>query len=51
MKLRLATAVNGVDFNNSPGGQASAMHTQEDLDLTADAFQEALRMLKRDGEL
>jgi glutamate-1-semialdehyde 2,1-aminomutase len=51
MKLRLATAINGVDFNNSPGGQASAMHTQEDLDLTADAFQEALRMLKRDGEL
>jgi glutamate-1-semialdehyde 2,1-aminomutase len=51
MKLRLATAVNGVDFNNSPGGQASAMHTQEDLDLTADAFREALRMLKRDGEL
>ncbi len=51
MKLRLATAVNGVDFNNSPGGQASAMHTAEDLELTADAFREALRMLKRDGEL
>jgi glutamate-1-semialdehyde 2,1-aminomutase len=51
MKLRLATAVNGVDFNNSPGAQASAMHTSEDLELTADAFREALRMLKRDGEL
>jgi glutamate-1-semialdehyde 2,1-aminomutase len=50
-KLRLAMAINGVDFNNSPGCQASAMHTQEDLDLTADAFREALRMLKRDGEL
>ena len=51
MKLRLAVAINGVDFNNSPGGQASAMHTPEDLELTADAFQEALQMLKRDGEL
>ena len=51
MKLRLATAVNGVDFNNSPGAQASAMHTAEDLELTADAFREALGMLKRDGEL
>jgi glutamate-1-semialdehyde 2,1-aminomutase len=50
-KLRLAMAVNGVDLNNSPGGQASAMHTAEDLELTGDAFREALRMLKRDGEL
>ena len=51
MKLRLAMAVNGVDLNNSPGAQASAMHTREDLEHTADAFREALRMLKRDGEL
>ncbi len=50
-KLRLAMAIHGVDLNNSPGGQVSAMHEQEDLDLTVDAFREALRMLKRDGEL
>ncbi|MDA1310903.1 MAG: aminotransferase class III-fold pyridoxal phosphate-dependent enzyme [Proteobacteria bacterium] len=50
MKLRLATAVNGVDLSSAPGGLTSAMHTQEDLDLTAEAFREAIRMLKRDGE-
>ena len=50
-KLRLAMAVNGVDLSNAPGGQVSATHTQDDLTLTADAFRETLRMLKRDGEL
>ena len=50
MKLRLAMAVNGVDLSNAPGGLTSAMHTQEDLDLTADAFREGIQMLKRDGE-
>ena len=50
-KLRLAMAVNGVDFNNSPGGQCSSTHEQDDLELTADAFREALRMLKHEGEL
>ena len=34
-KLRLAMAINGVDFNNSPGAQLSATHTKEDLEFTA----------------
>ncbi len=51
MKLRLATAVNGVDLSSAPGCLLSATHTQEDLEHTADAFREALRMLRRDGEL
>ena len=50
-KLRLAMAINGVDFNNSPGAQLSASHTQEDLEFTSDAFNEAIKMLKNDGEL
>jgi len=50
-KLRLAMAVNGVDFNNSPGAQCSSTHTQADLDFTADAFREAIGMLRQDGEL
>ena len=50
-KLRLAMAINGVDFNNSPGAQLSATHTKEDLEFTADAFSEALDMLRRDGEV
>ena len=50
-KLRLAMAINGVDFNNSPGAQLSVTHTKEDLEFTADAFSEALDMLRRDGEV
>ncbi|MBH67861.1 MAG: aspartate aminotransferase family protein [Rhodospirillaceae bacterium] len=50
-KLRLAMAVKGVDFNNSPGAQLSATHSQEDLEFTADAFAEALNMLRKDGEI
>lgn len=50
-KLRLAMAINGVDFNNSPGAQLSASHTPEDLEFTSDAFNEAIKMLKNDGEL
>ena len=51
MKLRLAMAVNGVDLSNAPGGLLSATHTLDDLEFTADAFRESLRMLRRDGEL
>ena len=43
--------MNGVDFNNSPGAQLSASHTPEDLEFTSDAFNEAIKMLKNDGEL
>ena len=50
-KLRLAMAINGVDFNNSPGAQLSASHTPEDLEFTSEAFNEAIKMLKNDGEL
>lgn len=50
-KLRLAMAINGVDFNSSPGAQLSATHSQEDLAFTADAFEEALNMLRKDGEI
>lgn len=50
-KLRLAMAINGVDFNNSPGAQLSASHTQEDLEFTTEAFNEAIKMLRNDGEI
>ena len=50
-KLRLAMAVNGVDFNNSPGAQLSSSHTHEDLECTTEAFNEAIKMLKNDGEI
>mgnify|MGYP003312691986 FL=1 len=44
-------AINGVDFNNSPGAQLSASHTQEDLEFTTEAFNEAIKMLRNDGEI
>jgi glutamate-1-semialdehyde 2,1-aminomutase len=50
-KLRLALLVNGVDTNGRIGGFVSATHTADDVAHTAGAFQEAVRMLKGEGEL
>jgi glutamate-1-semialdehyde 2,1-aminomutase len=50
-KLRLALLVNGVDVNSRIGGFLSATHTQDDVVHTADAFRQAIRMLKQEGEL
>lgn len=50
-KFRLAMLVNGVDLNGKLGGVISAVHSQEDIDDTADAVRESIRMLKAEGEL
>ena len=50
-KLRLAMLINGVDIAGYPGGIISAAHTEEDILNTVGAFREALKMLKREGEL
>jgi glutamate-1-semialdehyde 2,1-aminomutase len=50
-RLRLAMLVQGVDFNRWPGAILSAALSAEDLTDTVDAFREALRMLKREGDL
>ena len=50
-KFLQAMAVNGVDLSNGPGGKLSATHTQGDLEFTAGAFQESLRMLRSEGEI
>jgi glutamate-1-semialdehyde 2,1-aminomutase len=50
-KLRLAMLINGVDISGWPGGFVSAVHDPEDVDRTADAFQESLRLLRREGEV
>lgn len=50
-KLRLAMLTQGVDFNGWPGGVLSAAHGAAELDATVAAFAEALRRLKREGEL
>jgi glutamate-1-semialdehyde 2,1-aminomutase len=50
-RLRLALLVHGVDVNARIGGFLSATHTADDVTHTADAFRQATRMLKQEGEL
>ena len=50
-KLRLAMLVNGVDLNPRGGGLLSCTHTASDVEDTAAAFREAVRMLRQEGEL
>jgi glutamate-1-semialdehyde 2,1-aminomutase len=50
-RLRLAMLVQGVDLNNWPGALLSAALSQSDLADTVAAFREALRMLRREGDL
>ena len=50
-KVRLAMLVQGVDFAGWPGGNCSAVHTEEDIDRTVEAFRTALKMLKEDEVL
>jgi glutamate-1-semialdehyde 2,1-aminomutase len=50
-RLRLAMLLAGVDFNNWPGGFVSAALGEQDLADTVDGFREALRLLKREGDI
>lgn len=50
-RIRLAMLVNGVDVTGWPGGVMSAAHTDQDVAVTAQAFAEAIRMLRQDGEI
>lgn len=50
-KLRLGIIVNGVDMNSKPGGVMSCVHTDDDLEKTAEAVRGAVRMLKDEGDI
>ncbi len=50
-KLRLGMLAHGVDIMGWPGGSTSAVHTTEDIELTADALRRTLRLLKSDGDI
>ncbi|MDF1587078.1 aspartate aminotransferase family protein [Marinimicrococcus flavescens] len=50
-RLRLALLVNGVDISGWPGGMTSAAHDEESLSHTCEAFREALRLLRREGDI
>ena len=50
-KLRLGMLVHGVDMLPWPGGLVSAVHTDNDLDQTARALAQTIRMLRDEGEI
>ncbi|MSO90183.1 MAG: aminotransferase class III-fold pyridoxal phosphate-dependent enzyme [Acetobacteraceae bacterium] len=50
-KLRLALLTNGVDISGRLGGFTSATHDTAEINDTVDAFREATRMLRAEGEL
>ncbi len=50
-KLRIAMILNGVDIMGWPGGNISAVHTDENRAKTVEAFAESIRMMKAEGDL
>jgi glutamate-1-semialdehyde 2,1-aminomutase len=48
-KVRMGMLVNGVDMNSGPSGTISAMHGEEEMAITVDAFRATIRALKREG--
>jgi glutamate-1-semialdehyde 2,1-aminomutase len=47
--VRMGLLVNGVDMNSGPSGYISAMHGDEEMAATVDAFRATVRALKREG--
>jgi glutamate-1-semialdehyde 2,1-aminomutase len=50
-RIRLGLLVNGVDMNSGPSGWVSAMHGEEEMAVTVDAFRATVRALKREGSI
>ncbi len=50
-KLRLGMLLHGVEIFAWPGGPTSAVHDENDLDRTVEAFRATLDMLKEEGEV
>ncbi len=50
-KLRLGLLINGVDMNGKIGGSLSAVHSEEDITHTVDAFRSAINMLREEALL
>jgi glutamate-1-semialdehyde 2,1-aminomutase len=50
-RLRVAMLLHGVDLNNWPGAIVSAVLSDQDVADTIDAFRDALRLLRREGDL
>jgi glutamate-1-semialdehyde 2,1-aminomutase len=50
-QVRMGLLVNGVDMNSGPSGTISAMHGEEEMAITVDAFRATIRALKREGTI
>ncbi len=50
-KVRMGLLVNGVDINSGPSGTISAMHGEEEMAITVEAFRATIRALKREGAI
>ena len=50
-QVRMGLLVNGVDMNTGPSGYISAMHGEEEMAVTVDAFRATVRALKREGTI
>jgi glutamate-1-semialdehyde 2,1-aminomutase len=50
-QVRTGLLVNGVDMNSGPSGYISAMHGEEELAVTVEAFRTTVRALKREGAI
>ncbi len=50
-QIRMGLLVNGVDMNSGPSGTISAMHGEEEMAITVDAFRATIRALKREGTI
>jgi glutamate-1-semialdehyde 2,1-aminomutase len=47
--VRMGMLVNGVDLNTAPSGTISAMHGEDEMAITVDAFRATIRALRREG--
>ena len=50
-KLRLAMLIAGVDIMGAPGGAVSATHEDREIEQTVEAFRQAVRLIKEEGEI
>ena len=50
-QVRMGLLVNGVDMNSGPSGTISAMHGEEEMAITVDAFRATIRAMRREGTI
>lgn len=50
-RFRLGLMVNGMDINGKLAGKVSAVHSDEDLDASAESVRRSVHMLKNEGAL